>query len=96
MGANKKSIDTRSKPIYCSNLNLYFYNATECSKYFKKNIDESFNAKTLSYCLINNNKYKNNYFYYIYKEIFNLKKKECDNGESSIKNVFGDYFYCKK
>ena len=96
MGANKKSIDTRSKPIYCSTLNLYFYNATECSKYFINNIDKSFNVKTLSYCLINNNKYKDNYFYYIDKEIFNLKKKECDNGKTSIKNVFGDYFLLKK
>lgn len=92
LGCSKASRDARSKPIYCPEYDIYFYNATDCSNYFKENIDQSFKIGTLRECLVTRNKYKNNHFYYIDKDVYNLKKKEYEEFENINHKVIGEYY----
>lgn len=94
LGCSKASRDNRSKPIYCPDFNIYFYNSGECTNYFNKNVNISFNRNALSDCLNKNKKYKGIQFYYIDKNLYNHKKELFDNNfQNEDYKVVGDYYF---
>ena len=85
----KRSLDYHCKPIYCEDLNIYFYSSVECHNYFKKD-DETFNGKCLYQYINNNRPYHNKKFVYISKEKYNNQKEKSLVDDSIV--VIGDYY----
>lgn len=81
---------SRCKPIYCQELNAYFFSKHECAQYFKSELNIIINPNYL-YTPINlNRSYKGFHFSYISKEFYNKMKEESLQDSSIV--CIGDFY----
>lgn len=77
--------ESKTKPIFCQEDNIYFRDKFECEKYYEKIIPK-FKWRSLVASINNKREYKSKHFNYITRIEFNKQK------DINVSMVIGDYF----